>query len=105
MGVTTVIPDMDPTRPANVDPQKIIEPIRDWSVTQSFGSPALWNVVGRYCETSQTKLRSLRRVLSAGAPVPPHVIRRMKKRHSERRRHLHSLRMYRSIASCIDLWK
>ena len=78
MGVTTVVPDMDPTRPAEVDPETIVEHIRDWKVTQAFGSPALWNVVGRYCEQKQVQLPTLRRVLSAGAPVPPHVLRRMR---------------------------
>jgi acyl-CoA synthetase (AMP-forming)/AMP-acid ligase II len=78
MGVSTVIPDMNPTRPAEVNPRNIIEAIEDWRVTQAFGSPALWNVVGRYCEEHQVKLPTLRRVLSAGAPVPPHVLRRMK---------------------------
>jgi acyl-CoA synthetase (AMP-forming)/AMP-acid ligase II len=78
MGVTTVIPEMDATRPAKVKPQNIVEHIRDWNVTQAFGSPALWNVVGRYCEDHQIKLPTLKRVLSAGAPVPPHVLRRMK---------------------------
>jgi acyl-CoA synthetase (AMP-forming)/AMP-acid ligase II len=78
MGVSTVIPDMDPTRPARVDPQNIVEAVCDWSVTQAFGSPALWNVVGRYCEASKIVLPTLRRVLSAGAPVPPHVLARMK---------------------------
>jgi acyl-CoA synthetase (AMP-forming)/AMP-acid ligase II len=79
MGVTTVIPDMDPTRPARVDPRNIIEAVRDWKVTQAFGSPALWNVVGRYCEEHAVKLPTLKRVLSAGAPVPPHVLKRMKR--------------------------
>ena len=78
MGVTTVLPDMDPTRPARVNPELIIEAIRDWNVTQAFGSPALWNVVGRYCEDRRIQLPTLRRVLSAGAPVPPHVLQRMK---------------------------
>ncbi|MEO8498546.1 MAG: fatty acid CoA ligase family protein [Planctomycetota bacterium] len=78
MGVTTVIPDMDFTRPADVDPRNIVEAVRDWSATQAFGSPALWNTVGRYCEDNGVKLPTLRRVLSAGAPVPPHVLRRMK---------------------------
>ncbi len=78
MGVSTVIPDMDPTRPANVDPRNIVEAVEDWGVTQAFGSPALWNVVGRYCEARQLKLPTLRRVLSAGAPVPRHVIARMR---------------------------
>jgi acyl-CoA synthetase (AMP-forming)/AMP-acid ligase II len=78
MGVTTVIPDMDPTRPAKVDPRNIVEAINDWKVTQAFGSPAIWNVVGRYCEEHKIVLPTLKRVLSAGAPVPPHVLRRMK---------------------------
>jgi acyl-CoA synthetase (AMP-forming)/AMP-acid ligase II len=78
MGVTTVIPDMDPSRPATVDPEKIIEAVRDWHVTQAFGSPAIWNRVGRYCEQNGRRLDSIRRVLSAGAPVPADVLRRMK---------------------------
>ena len=77
MGVTTVIPDMDPTRPAKVNPKNIVEAVRDWNVTQAFGSPAIWNAVGRYCEDRNERLESVRRVLSAGAPVPPHVLRRM----------------------------
>jgi acyl-CoA synthetase (AMP-forming)/AMP-acid ligase II len=79
MGVSTVIPDMDPTRPADVDPRNILEAANDWQVTQAFGSPALWNTVGRYCEKHDERMPSLRRVLSAGAPVPPHVLRRIKK--------------------------
>ena len=78
MGVTTVIPDMDPTRPAQVDPKRIIEAMQDWNVTQAFGSPAMWNTVGRYCEEKNIRVPSLKRVLSAGAPVPPHVLRRMR---------------------------
>lgn len=77
MGVTTVIPDMDSTKPASVDPEKIIEAIRDQGVTQAFGSPAMWNRVGRYCETNDVTFPTLRRVLSAGAPVPNHVLKRM----------------------------
>lgn len=77
MGVTTIVPDMDPTRPARVDPPKIIEAIHDWQVTQAFGSPAIWRRIGDYCRAHQLKLPSLRRVLSAGAPVPPRVLATM----------------------------
>ncbi len=79
MQVTTVIPDMNPTKPANVNQVKIIEAIRDHGVTQAFGSPALWNQVGKYCEKHDIQLPTLKRVLSAGAPVPIHVLKRMKK--------------------------
>jgi acyl-CoA synthetase (AMP-forming)/AMP-acid ligase II len=78
MGVTAVIPEMDPTRPASVDPRKILEAAADWNITQAFGSPAVWNRVGPYCEERGLKIPTLRRVLSAGAPVPSGVLRRMK---------------------------
>ncbi|MCO6457105.1 MAG: AMP-binding protein [Pirellulaceae bacterium] len=78
MGVSTVIPVMDPTRPAQVDPRNIVEPIERWQITQAFGSPALWNTVGRYCEQHAIQMPTLRRVLSAGAPVPVHVLQRMR---------------------------
>jgi len=79
MRVSTIIPDMDPTRPADVDPRNIIEAAHDWKVTQAFGSPALWNTVGRYCQRHDVTMPTLRRVLSAGAPVPPHVLEHMKR--------------------------
>lgn len=77
MRVTTVVPNINPTKPACVDPTRILDPIRRYGVTQSFGSPALWNRVGRYCESARIKIPHLRRAISAGAPVPPHVLARM----------------------------
>ena len=41
LGMTAVVPEMDPTRPARVDPAKIFEAIDDFGVTNLFGSPAL----------------------------------------------------------------
>lgn len=76
LGMTAVIPDMDPTRPADVDPTKIVEAIRDHGVTHMFGSPALLNRVGRYGEMHEVFLPSLRRVISAGAPVPAETLER-----------------------------
>lgn len=71
LGMTAVIPDMDPTRPAMVDPEKIIEAIIDQGVTNMFASPALLNRVGAYGKAEEIKLPSVRRVISAGAPVSP----------------------------------
>ena len=79
MSVTTVIPDMDPTKPATVDPARIVQAIRDQGVTQMFGSPAMWNAVGRYCEQHKITFPTVRRILSAGAPVPGHVLNRMRR--------------------------
>ncbi len=76
LGMTTVIPDMDPSRPASVDPRNVIEPIQRFGVTTMFGSPALLNTVGRYGEVHETNLPTLRRVIAAGAPLPAHTLAR-----------------------------
>lgn len=76
LGMTTIIPDMDPTRPAKVDPKKIIGPIHEFGVTTMFGSPALLDTVGRYGVENGVKLPTLRQVVSAGAPVAPRIIER-----------------------------
>jgi acyl-coenzyme A synthetase/AMP-(fatty) acid ligase len=69
LGITSVIPDMDPTRPALVNPERIIEAIDNLGVTNMFASPALLNRVGSYGKKNGVKLPSLKRVISAGAPV------------------------------------
>lgn len=79
MGVTTVIPQMDPTRPADVHPPHLISAVEQWGANQSFGSPALWNTVSLYCEQHGVRLPSLRQVFSAGAPVPAHVLQRVQR--------------------------
>jgi len=69
LGVTAVIPDMDPTRPARVNPERIIEAVNNQGITNMFASPALLNRVGGYGKKNSIKLPSLKRVISAGAPV------------------------------------
>jgi acyl-CoA synthetase (AMP-forming)/AMP-acid ligase II len=79
MGMTCVLPDMDFTQPAQVNPGKIIKPIQEYSITNSFGSPALWNTVSKYCIRKKVRLSSLKRILMAGAPVPGNVLKRFDK--------------------------
>ncbi len=71
LGMTTVVPEIDPSRPATVDPRKIIQAIRQEGVTSSFGSPTLWRKIAVHCKNHHVELPTLRRVLCAGAPVPP----------------------------------
>ena len=78
LGAKAVIPDMDPTRPAQVDPEKFIRSIIDYKVSYSFGSPAIWNVVSRYCLDHDIVL-PLEKILMAGAPVPGELIERVVK--------------------------
>lgn len=79
LGMTTVIPAMDPTRPALADPVGLIRTIEDFGVSNLFGSPALVDTLSRYGAVRGIKLPTLKRVISAGAPVPLPVIERMRK--------------------------
>ena len=74
LGLTSVIPDMDPTRPAQADPGRLHDAIRRFGVTQLFGSPALMRVLA----DDGRPLPTLRRVTSAGAPVPPDVVEKIR---------------------------
>lgn len=74
LGVTTVIPDMDPSRTAEINPAYVVEAIQTHSVTTSFGSPTIWKKVARYCLENGIALPSLQRILMSGAPVAPELI-------------------------------
>ncbi|MCP3898889.1 MAG: AMP-binding protein, partial [Desulfobacteraceae bacterium] len=71
LAMTAVIPDMDPTKPAKANPEKLIEAIENHGITNMFASPALLHRLGKHGKKNNIKLPSLRRVVSAGAPVSP----------------------------------
>lgn len=71
LGLTTIVPEIDPSRPAAVDPAKIVQAIEQEGVTNSFGSPTLWRKIAAHCRAQGVALPTMRRVLMAGAPVPP----------------------------------
>src|SRR6056297_609287 len=77
LGMTTVIPKMDFTRPARVNPEMLVSLIDQYQATNLFGSPALMNTLSRHLEAHSAKLPTIRRALSAGAPVSPAVVERM----------------------------
>jgi acyl-CoA synthetase (AMP-forming)/AMP-acid ligase II len=79
LGLTAVIPRMDPTKPARVDPRRIVEAVQHFGVTNLFGSPALVQRVGRYGALHNVQLPTLRRVISAGAPVPAAAVERFRR--------------------------
>lgn len=79
LGMTTIVPEIDPSRPATVDPEKIIRAIRQEKVTNTFGSPTLWRIISRHCLRNNISLPSVKRVLLAGAPVPPSLFADLQK--------------------------
>jgi acyl-CoA synthetase (AMP-forming)/AMP-acid ligase II len=77
LGMTAVVPDMNPTRPARVDPAKIFEAIDDFGVTNLFGSPALLRRLAEGAKTLSKRLPTLKRVISAGAPVSAKILEQL----------------------------
>ncbi|WP_373048796.1 fatty acid CoA ligase family protein [Vulgatibacter sp.] len=76
LGMTAILPDMDARFPARADPARLLEAITDHGVTNMFGSPALLDNLSRHCVARGLRLPTLRRVLSAGAPVRSDVLAR-----------------------------
>ncbi|HHW4678431.1 MAG TPA: olefin beta-lactone synthetase [Xylella sp.] len=74
LGLTSIIPDMDPRCPARTDPRKLHDVIARFGVSHLFGSPALLRVLAKYGRP----LPTLRCVTSAGAPVPPEVVAKIR---------------------------
>lgn len=79
LGMTTIAPEMNPAKPASLDPEKIVRAIRENNVSVSFGSPILWRKIAEYCDARGETLPSLRRVLCAGTSVPPALTALLKK--------------------------
>jgi acyl-CoA synthetase (AMP-forming)/AMP-acid ligase II len=77
LGMTTVVPQMDPARPAAANPALLVAAIDQFQVTNIFASPALLDTLSRYTKQQGKRLWSVKRVISAGAAVPLRVVRRM----------------------------
>ncbi len=79
LGMASVVPDMDASRPAEADPQRLVEAFRDYECTNLFASPALIERLGAYCVDEGLTLTSLRRAISAGAPASNPALERFQK--------------------------
>ncbi len=77
LGMTAVLPEMDARFPAKAEPKKLIDALTANACTSMFGSPALLDNLSRYGVENKITLPSLKRVLSAGAPVRNDVLQRM----------------------------
>ncbi len=69
LGLTCVLPELNPSRPASVEPARLVRAIHDWKVQNLQGSPAIWDKLGKYCRDYGIKLPSVRRVITFGAPI------------------------------------
>lgn len=78
MGMTSCIPDMDPSKPGRCRPEKIVQNILDHEATFVAGSPAIWERVADYCMANDITLKSVKFVVMFGAPVAVNLHRKFK---------------------------
>ncbi|MDI9570125.1 MAG: fatty acid CoA ligase family protein [Pseudomonadota bacterium] len=74
LGMTSVFPDMDPTRPGRADPRKIVQALEANNCNSMYGSPALLENLARYGAETGKRLPAVKRIITAGAPVRPDLM-------------------------------
>lgn len=67
-GVTSVLADIDPRRPGDIDPARVHAQMLAERVTTSSGSPAFYDRLGRWCAEKGKRI-PLRALFTGGAPV------------------------------------
>lgn len=65
-GTTSVIPDFNPKKPSDINPDKILKDIKNNNVTTSVGSPRFYEKLAEF-----GKIKGLKRIFTGGAPVFP----------------------------------
>lgn len=73
MGMTSCIPDMDPSKPAKANPEKLVQNILDNKATFVAGSPAIWEKVSTYCVDNNITLPRVKYLVMFGAPVSKEI--------------------------------
>lgn len=79
MGMSSCIPEMDPSKPAKSNPKKLIQNIMDQGATFVAGSPAIWVKVADYCIKNKQTLPSIKYLVMFGAPIPTELHEKFKK--------------------------
>jgi olefin beta-lactone synthetase len=74
LGVPSVLPDVDPRRPADIDPAAVLRQIQDEGVTTTSGSPAFYERLARHAAAGAERI-PVRTLSTGGAPVFPALAR------------------------------
>ena len=70
--ITSVIPDFNPQKPANINPKKILKDIQKHKITTSVGSPRFYE---KLADIGQIK--ELKKIFLGGAPVFPKLAQKL----------------------------
>jgi len=74
LGITSVLPDIDPRKPANANPQNLVHALVNHQITTAFASPVIGKKILSACAENNTLLPHMNRFFMAGAPVPPRLV-------------------------------
>ena len=77
-GTTSVIPDFNPQRPADINPKKIIKDIEKNDITTSIGSPRFYERMAEF-----GYIKGLRKVFTGGAPVFPKLAKLLQEKFTD----------------------
>lgn len=78
LGMTSILPKMDLSRPATARPEDIVAAVRVHEPDVTFASPVVWQRVSRWCVEHGATFPSVRTLLTVGAPIPASLHRRMR---------------------------
>ncbi len=67
-GATSVLPEFNPAKPTEFDPEAVIKQIKECSINTSVGSPAFYEKLADYL-TQKNEQVSIKRIYTGGAPV------------------------------------
>jgi len=78
MGMTSVIPHMDLSKPATAKPADLVAAIQTFEPELTFASPIVWQNLSRYCLDREIELPSIATAITVGAPIPAYLHRRFR---------------------------
>jgi len=70
MGMTSIVPDMDPSKPKKSNPKKLYHNIEQLKPTFVAGSPAIWEDLSDFCLQNKLTCDSVKSLVMFGAPIP-----------------------------------
>ncbi|WP_434447254.1 AMP-binding protein [Lentzea sp. E54] len=73
-GLTCVLPPVRPAALASADPAVLADAINRFRVTTFFASPPVLDALTGWLRASGTRVPSVRKVITGGAPVPPALL-------------------------------
>jgi acyl-CoA synthetase (AMP-forming)/AMP-acid ligase II len=74
LGVTSVIPDMNPRKPSLADGKNLVRTIQEYEITTAFASPIIGKKIYDTCKPENLTLPNVKRFFLAGAPSHPTLV-------------------------------